>query len=325
MDGQSKKIVVSLSEDLGIDGSSHECPSAAAIATFTQKNTFKPHHAKSVPKSTNLEVNAFARQASAEEVEVTTMMLRNIPSKYTQSSLVNEIQNNGFEGTFDFFYLPMDIHNRSNVGYAFINFLSPQDAERFREAFSGHTFARFNSKKVSSVNSAHLQGLLANLRHFENRAVTHAANKQYRPMVFLNGRRVRVEDVLAQVEGLTPRSCAQSDAKSGASNPNLGPTIGKVNPPSPVQSTQRYGELKLDGRPFSTEFNGLDMARRAAQAVAAYEEPGNSKFFGHLPPPAYIPAFSNRPQEPAAPACGYGQIAFDMLADARGGTLSWSL
>ena len=33
----------------------------------------------------------------------------------------------GFVDTYDFFYLPMDTKNRTNVGYAFINFLSSQD------------------------------------------------------------------------------------------------------------------------------------------------------------------------------------------------------
>lgn len=57
-------------------------------------------------------------------------MLRNIPNRYSQASLLQEIDAAGYEGTYDFFYLPMDTQNRTNVGYAFINFLTPQDLER---------------------------------------------------------------------------------------------------------------------------------------------------------------------------------------------------
>ena len=106
------------------------------------------------------------------------MMLRNIPNKYTQNTLLQEIDDLGFSGTYDFFYLPMDMHNRSNVGYAFINFMKPADAARFHDVFSEHHFQRFQSRKISSVCTAHVQGLMENLRHFENRAVTHARNDQ---------------------------------------------------------------------------------------------------------------------------------------------------
>ena len=51
------------------------------------KKSFQPYHAQSVPKSEDLEAVAFSRQNSGD-VDVTTMMLRNIPNKYTQNSLL---------------------------------------------------------------------------------------------------------------------------------------------------------------------------------------------------------------------------------------------
>ena len=53
-------------------------------------------------------------------------MLRNIPNRYSQASLLEEIDLAGFKGSYDFFYLPMDTQNRTNVGYAFINFLTTE-------------------------------------------------------------------------------------------------------------------------------------------------------------------------------------------------------
>jgi hypothetical protein len=137
------------------------------------------------------------------------MMLRNIPNKYTQNTLLQEIDDLGFSGTYDFFYLPMDMHNRSNVGYAFINFMKPADATHFHEVFSEHRFQRFQSRKISSVCTAHVQGLMENLRHFENRAVTHARNDQYRPIILRNRCRVDFEDAIAELHLQQPHQQPQ--------------------------------------------------------------------------------------------------------------------
>lgn len=170
------------------------------------KKGFQPYHSKSVPKSQDLQ--AYATDSAARGIPVTTLMLRNIPNKYTQNSLMQEITKLGFEGSFDFFYLPMDIHNRSNVGYAFINFVTSEEAERFRVIFAGREFERFHCRKVGGVCDAHLQGLDANIRHFQHRAVTVARNDQYRPLVFRGQERIKFEDAEAEVLPRTMQSFA---------------------------------------------------------------------------------------------------------------------
>lgn len=52
----------------------------------------------------------------------TTIMVRNIPNKYTQDMLLELFENNNRK-KFDFFYLPIDYNNNCNVGYAFVNFI----------------------------------------------------------------------------------------------------------------------------------------------------------------------------------------------------------
>mmetsp|Transcript_67972 Transcript_67972/g.183002 ORF Transcript_67972/g.183002 Transcript_67972/m.183002 type:complete len:363 (-) Transcript_67972:384-1472(-) len=168
---------------------------AAAVANPARR-TFTPYHSQSVPKTENLQANLMGRPAANQAT--TTLMLRNIPNKYTQNSLMEEIDSCGFKATYDFFYLPMDVHNRSNVGYAFINFADSADAKRFYQVFDEHRFQQIQSRKVSSVSYGHVQGLLANLKHFENRAVTHSQNDQYRPVVLQGGKRVDFEVAVAE-------------------------------------------------------------------------------------------------------------------------------
>ena len=56
----------------------------------------------------------------AGEDKRTTLMIKNIPNKYTQKMLLATIDEH-FKGHYDFFYLPIDFKNKCNVGYAFIN------------------------------------------------------------------------------------------------------------------------------------------------------------------------------------------------------------
>merc|ERR1719326_1605062 len=81
---------------------------------------------------------------------VHTVMMRNLPNKYTQQMLLEEINLAGFAGTFDFFYLPIDPETRANRGYAFINFDLPDNAHKFMAAFEGRQMFRFDSKKFVS-------------------------------------------------------------------------------------------------------------------------------------------------------------------------------
>ena len=77
----------------------------------------------------------------------TTLMIKNIPNKYNQKMLLAEIDER-HKGQYDFFYLPIDFQNKCNVGYAFINFVSPIFILGFYERFNGHKWDKFNSEKV---------------------------------------------------------------------------------------------------------------------------------------------------------------------------------
>merc|ERR1719473_1449142 len=93
----------------------------------------------------------------------TTIMIRNIPCKYSQENVLKEVLE--FSTKFDYFYLPpaRTARTEKNLGYAFVNFATPAEAQEFMEAFQGYQFKMFpNSLKRAEVNYAELQGKEAN-------------------------------------------------------------------------------------------------------------------------------------------------------------------
>ncbi|EXC24665.1 hypothetical protein L484_008436 [Morus notabilis] len=118
----------------------------------------------------------------------TTVMIRNIPSKYTRRMLLDfldnhcmlqnqRVVNNNAAGendqhpiisAFDFLYLPMDFRTELNKGYAFVNFTSPEAASTFSEATNGQTWDHFHSSKITRIARAKFQGKDKIVRYFES-------------------------------------------------------------------------------------------------------------------------------------------------------------
>lgn len=84
----------------------------------------------------------------------TTVMIKNIPNKYSLKLLSDEVDEK-HANHYDFLYLPFDfdvpnhaIQNNCNVGYAFINFLHPNYLKLFYENFNNKKWLKFRSVKV---------------------------------------------------------------------------------------------------------------------------------------------------------------------------------
>lgn len=112
---------------------------------------------------------------------VTTVMLRNIPNRYSKNRLINEINDAGFLGSFDFFYLPIDPDTKANRGYALLNFTSPHFARQFSAVFEGRTMGQLGMSKVASVSPASTQGFEANFALFAS-ARANAGDTASRPL-----------------------------------------------------------------------------------------------------------------------------------------------
>ncbi|KAK4799142.1 hypothetical protein SAY86_024507 [Trapa natans] len=112
----------------------------------------------------------------------TTLMIKNIPNKYTSKMLLAAIDEN-HQGTYDFLYLPIDFKNKCNVGYAFINMVSPSHIISFYQTFDGKKWEKFNSEKVASLAYARIQGKAALVTHFQNSSLMNE-DKRCRPILF---------------------------------------------------------------------------------------------------------------------------------------------
>jgi len=110
---------------------------------------------------------------------VTTIMFRNIPSRYTQQSLLTEIRSEGFYP--DYFYLPMDFKKNANAGYAFLNFAEEKEVAAFHARFDGARLS-IRSAKFLQVVPAALQGYEANYAHMQHSAVLNHHRSEHGPL-----------------------------------------------------------------------------------------------------------------------------------------------
>lgn len=121
--------------------------------------------------------------------DFTTVMLRNIPNKYTREMLIKQLSVD-YAGEFDFMYLPIDFKNKCNVGYGFINFRNPAVCARFVANFHGVDVRKclpgLNSKKIVEVTPARVQGLSENVRRLRNSPVMNQLvdHPEWMPLLF---------------------------------------------------------------------------------------------------------------------------------------------
>ncbi|XP_074344016.1 protein MEI2-like 4 isoform X3 [Apium graveolens] len=112
----------------------------------------------------------------------TTLMIKNIPNKYTSKLLMATIDEQ-LRGTYDFIYLPIDFKNKCNMGYAFINMIDTRQIIPFYKTFNGKKWEKFNSGKVAFITYARIQGRAALVAHFQNSSLMNE-DKRCRPILF---------------------------------------------------------------------------------------------------------------------------------------------
>jgi len=89
--------------------------------------------------------------APPEWGEARVVTMDNVPGKYTQSMLLQELENTGFQGTFNSVHLPIDPATGNHQGYAVVDFVSSGHAWMFKMAYEGRKMIHFSGETAISV------------------------------------------------------------------------------------------------------------------------------------------------------------------------------
>lgn len=120
----------------------------------------------------------------------TTLMLRNLPNNYTRNMLIDLLNAEGFGGRYDFVYVPHDFKTRAGLGFAFVNLVTPYDAECMKHHLEGFKRWSIPSSKTCTVgwSSEDQQGLAANIQRYRNSSVMHdSVPEECKPVLFEKG------------------------------------------------------------------------------------------------------------------------------------------
>lgn len=122
----------------------------------------------------------------------TTIMLKNLPNDYTRDMFLKLLDSEGFSGSYDFLYLPVDFRRWAGFGYAFVNAVTHADAKRMKQHFEGFQTWKLGSAKVCEVRWGEpLQGLDMHIERYRNCPVMHElVQDEFKPVVFHRGQRV---------------------------------------------------------------------------------------------------------------------------------------
>ena len=123
----------------------------------------------------NLQEKAFEPEVKIKKIisledQRTSIMIKNIPNKFTRDLLLSTIDQN-FKGTYDLFILPTDGSKNKNFGYSFINFISCYFIPYFYSKFNNKNWSCTNSKKICEITYSKIQGRQNLISYYSNKII----------------------------------------------------------------------------------------------------------------------------------------------------------
>lgn len=139
------------------------------------------------------EANQLENDAAHADQERTSVVMRNIPKVYTRGDLLEFINQQGFDGSYDLVYLPVDFQTELNHGYAFINLTTTENFERFLQHFTNFSNRMNSSDSVCEVSCLEdtAQGIDGMIERYRNSPMMHeSVEDRFKPALFENGLRI---------------------------------------------------------------------------------------------------------------------------------------
>jgi len=114
-------------------------------------------------------------------------MLRNLPRALTNQMLVDVLDHQGFQGSYDFVYLPRDMRKLRCFGYAFIHWVSVDHAMSVVKHFDGFSAWPVGSRPCRATMNSET-GLASVLERLQGSAVLRPETPdEFRPLILSNG------------------------------------------------------------------------------------------------------------------------------------------
>jgi len=133
----------------------------------------------------------FAAAQESEPEGRTSVMMRNVPSDYTRDQLVAYLDSEGFAGQYRLIYLPTDFKTQAVFGYAFVDLVSADEAQRFEAHFQQRAGWGIDSDRVCEITWSSLQGLWSHVERYRNSPLMHeSVADAFKPALYVKGRRV---------------------------------------------------------------------------------------------------------------------------------------
>eukprot|EP00439_Symbiodinium_sp_Y106_P068065 s3710_g11.t1 len=148
-----------------------------------------------------------ALPAPGPRTQRTTLMLRNLPNNYTRNMVCTMMDKEGFKGSYDFIYLPIDFRSKANLGYAFVNLVDEPQVQLFWQIFDGYTKWVLPSAKVCSVSwSGPHQGQQAHIDRYRDSPIMHGSvPDEFKPAIFAEGTGLRLDFPMPSKKLRAPR------------------------------------------------------------------------------------------------------------------------
>jgi len=134
--------------------------------------------------------------------------MKNLPHTYTRGQLLELVDAAGFHKCYDVVSLPIDLKSGTGLGYAFINFTTQEQAEKFKEYFNDFKdWAVLDDKGCEVLWSDNLQGYEAHIERYRNSPVMHeSVADKFKPALYKDGIRVAFPEPTKTIKPPRPRT-----------------------------------------------------------------------------------------------------------------------
>ncbi|CAE8601954.1 unnamed protein product [Polarella glacialis] len=123
-----------------------------------------------------------AHPSPSQHEDHMTVMIRNIPARFTKAQLLRDFDAHGPSG-IDYFFQPVDLQTGKTKGMAFVNFRSKAQAAKFQDQWHRQRLPNHGRGKVLDITAAHVLGITANLAQFTDHTLGSLCKHDALPVV----------------------------------------------------------------------------------------------------------------------------------------------